>query len=115
MTLVKLSILACFRYATQAKIVRANTRRRRCGIRATAAAHGESGALSAPHHETLDVLVDRMIADIVGRAHLLELSVAQDGDVLAQPQRFVYVVGDKHNGFLQALLQRQKLNLHSSE
>src|SRR3546814_15569109 len=81
MTLVKLSILACFRYATQAKIVRANTRRRRCGIRATAAAHGESGALSAPPHETLDVLVDRMIADIVGRAHLLELYVAPDGDV----------------------------------
>src|SRR3546814_17002646 len=68
--------------------------------------------LHPPHDKPFYILIRRMIADIVGAAHLLHLAIAQNDYILAQAQGLVDVVGNKNDGFLQTLLQGQQLILH---
>src|SRR3546814_8214838 len=74
--------------------------------------------LHPPHDKPFYILIRRMIADIVGAAHLLHLAIAQNDYILAQAQGLVDVVGNKNDGFLQTLLQGQQLirsEEHTSE
>ena len=55
--------------------------------------------------EGRDVLVRRLQHDVLAGSLLDDLAVAQDGDLVAEPQRLVEIVGDEDNGLLQFLLQ----------
>ena len=62
--------------------------------------------------KALDVIVGGLEHDLLPRALLHNLTVAQDGDPVAQTQRLVQIVGDENDGFANFLLQIQQHALH---
>jgi len=55
--------------------------------------------------EVLDVVVGRPEDDVLARALLDDLAVAQDGDPVAEPERLIEVVGDEDDRLADLLLE----------
>src|SRR3546814_3984843 len=62
--------------------------------------------------ERLDIVIGWRQQNIFWRAFLNQFAVFQDGYAIAQAQRFIQVVRDEDNGFIQLRLQLQQLVLH---
>src|ERR1700734_886568 len=62
-------------------------------------------------HELGDVIVGRMLHDVLRAAGLYDAAAFQDRDLIAELQRLIQVVTDEQDGSLYPRLQRQQLVL----
>ena len=62
--------------------------------------------------EAGDELVARVLVELLGRAHLFDPALVEDGDAVAHRQRLVLVVGDVDEGDADLALDRLQLQLH---
>ena len=62
--------------------------------------------------EFCDIFILRVQNQIAGGADLNDFAVFHDGYSVSQTDRLVEIMGDKHNGFIQDVLESQELVLH---